>query len=49
MKTIIEKIIHQDILSELLKHKNDYNISDKEYTEFCNTRIDVYIKQIELR
>ena len=48
MKTIIEIIIHQDILNELLKHKKDYDIPDNEYTDFCNSRIKYNCKHCKL-
>ena len=49
MKTIIERIIREDILNELLKHKNNYDITEKEFIDFCNSRIDIYIDQIVLK
>ena len=49
MNTIIERIIKEDILNELLKHKKDYDIPNNEYTDFCNSRINVYMKQIVLK
>ena len=49
MKTNIERIIQQDILNELLKHRDKYNITDTEFTDFCNKRINVYMKQIVLK
>ena len=46
---IIEKVIKNDILNELLKNYEKYNcISIEEYIQFCENRIDIYIKQIVL-
>ena len=46
---IIEKVIKNDILNELLKNYEKYNgISIEEYIQFCENRIDIYIKHSEV-
>ena len=49
MNEIIEKVIKNDILCELLEHYKNYNyIEEEDYIKFCEKRINIYIKQIEL-
>jgi len=47
MEKYIEYVIKNDILDELKKH-NIYDIDESLYIEFCNSRVDIYMKQINL-
>ena len=49
MKTYSEKYIREDVLKELLKHKSKYDVDENIYIQFCKNRINIYMKQIELK
>ena len=47
MQTIIERIIREDILNELLKHKKDYNISKVYLDNELEKIINIYLRTNE--